>query len=95
MPTMKRRLLAAATAVAFGFSVPAVGEDLLQIYREAQRNDPAIAAAKATWTATQEKLPQAEAGLLPSVSLSAAANYNNYDATIRSDPRIDINRNFG
>lgn len=95
MPTMKRRLFAAATAVALGFSVPAVAEDLLQIYREAQRNDPAIAAAKATWTATQEKLPQAEAGLLPSVSLSAAANYNNYDATIRSDPRIDINRNYG
>ena len=57
--------------------------------------DPAIAAAKATWTAAQEKLPQAEAGLLPSVSLTGAANYNNYDATIRSDPRVDINRSYG
>jgi outer membrane protein len=77
------------------YAGPAAADDLLQIYRDAQMNDPAIAAAKAAWTASQEKLPQAEAGLLPSVSLAGAANYNNYDATIRSDPKVDINRSFG
>jgi outer membrane protein len=95
---MKRRLLTLVAPLGIVLAVlagPAAGEDLLQIYREAQKFDPAIAAAKATWTAAQEKLPQAEAGLLPSVSLTGAANYNNYDATIRSDPRVDINRSYG
>jgi outer membrane protein len=95
---MKQRLLALAVSVALGLALPAgsaAGEDLMQIYREAQRNDPAIAAAKAQWEATQEKLPQARAGLLPSASLAANANYNNYDATIKSDPRVDITRSFG
>ena len=95
---MNRRLLALAAPLVLGlaaFAGPAAGEDLLQIYREAQRSDPAIAAAKATWEATQEKLPQAKAGLLPSASVSGSASYNNYDATIRTDPRVDFNRNFG
>ena len=95
---MKRRLrsiaLPAALCAALTAS-PAAGEDLLQIYREAQKHDPAIAAAMATWTAAQEKLPQAQAGLLPQALLSANANYNSYDATIKTDPNIDLNRNFG
>ena len=95
---MKRRLFALAIPVAVGLAVlagPAAGEDLMQIYQEAVRNDPAIAAAKATWEAAQEKLPQARAVLLPQASLSANANLNNYDATIKSDPQVDFNRNFG
>ena len=73
MPTIKHRLLA-LVPVAFGLLLlarSAAGEDLLQIYRDAQRNDPAIAAAKASWDATQEALPQARAGLLPNASASA------------------------
>jgi len=95
---MRRRLLALAVPAGFGLALlagSAAGEDLMQIYNEAQRNDPAIAAAKASWEAAQEKLPQANAGLLPSASVSGAANYNNYAATIRSDPHVDVNRNFG
>jgi outer membrane protein len=95
---MKRRLRNLAVPVGFGFAVlagPSAGEDLMQIYREAQRNDPAIAAANAAWVASQEKLPQARAGLLPSASLSASANYNNFDLTIKTDPRQELNRNFG
>jgi outer membrane protein len=94
---MKPQPLVLALAVALGLCAVAVGagaEDLLQIYREAQQNDPAIAAAKAQWVATQERLPQARAGLLPSASLSGSANVNNYDATIKSDPAIDVGRNF-
>jgi outer membrane protein len=95
---MKRCLLALAIPVAIGLAVlagPAAGEDLMQIYREAQKSDPAIAAAKAAWEASQEKLPQARAGLLPNASLSATGSLNNYDATIKSDPPFDFNRNFG
>jgi outer membrane protein len=95
---MNRHLLALAIPMALGlaaFAGPVAGEDLLQIYREAQQNDPAIAAAKFTWDAAQEKLPQARAGLLPSASLGGTANYNNYDATIKEEPRIDFTRNFG
>jgi hypothetical protein len=44
---------------------PAAGEDLLQIYREALVADPTLGAARSTYTATQEQLPQARAGLLP------------------------------
>ncbi|MEO8303653.1 MAG: TolC family outer membrane protein [Betaproteobacteria bacterium] len=91
---MNRFLFAAALGLA-AVAGPAAGEDLLQIYREAQRNDPTIAAAKFAWEAAQEKLPQARAGLLPNASLSGAANYNNYDATIKADPQVDFNRNFG
>jgi len=94
---MKRRppAFALSVAIAFAFAaLPAAGEDLLQVYREAQRNDPAIAAAKAGWDATQERAPQARAGLLPNVSASGNANLTNFDATIKSDPQVDINRNF-
>ena len=82
--------LAALLAVA-----PARGEDLLQVYREAQQNDPTLAAARASWSATQERVPQARSGLLPLVSAAGQANASSYDASIRSDPRTDINRSFG
>jgi outer membrane protein len=74
---------------------PAAGEDLMQIYREAQRNDPALAAARANWEATQERVPQARAGLLPNVTLSASANANYFGTNIDSDPRVSVNRSFG
>jgi outer membrane protein len=93
---MKRSVpaLVAGLGLVFALARPAFAEDLLQIYREAVKNDPAIAAAKASWDATQEKAPQARAGLLPNVSASANASVNNYDATIKTDPQQDINRNF-
>jgi len=94
---MIRRPLALAVYLALALgaaALPAAGEDLMQIYREAQRADPGIAAAQANWTATQEKAPQALAGLLPNVSAAGIGNLNNYDATIKSDPAVDITRNF-
>ena len=87
-------VLAAMIAASSGAGIVS-GEDLLQIYREAQQNDPTIAAARAQWEATQERVPQARSALLPSVSAQGAANVNNYDATVRTDPRTDVNRNFG
>ncbi len=95
---MKRRPLAPAATLALILALaalPAAGEDLLQIYRDAQQADPALAAAKYNWSATQEKAPQARAGLLPNVAATANGSLYNYDATIKSDPQVDINRNFG
>jgi outer membrane protein len=98
MPSFLRPFaLALALAAAASLpAVPAYGEDLLQIYRDARINDPALAAAQSSWQATQERLPQARSFLLPNVSASAAASANLYDASVHSDPRIDINgRGFG
>jgi len=83
-------LALAATIAAGG----AAGEDLLQIYRDAQKSDPQLASARASWEATQEKMPQARAGLLPNVSATGAANYNNYDFHAQTDPATDFNRNY-
>ena len=94
---MKPSSLFVAVSVALGLAAAAAGasaEDLMQIYREAQQNDPAIAAAKSQWLATQERMPQAKAGLLPSASLSGQANFNTFDSTVRSDPAVDVNRDY-
>src|SRR5690242_13540871 len=93
---MIRNVLATASAVAaLIVSAPSAAEDLMQIYREAHQNDPAIAAARANWEATQERVPQARAGLLPNVALSASANANYFGTNLDSDPHVGINRNFG
>jgi len=72
----------------------ASGEDLLQVYREAQKSDPAIAAARSQWEATQERVPQARSALLPQLSASGQANINNYDATIDSRPKNSFSANY-
>jgi outer membrane protein len=55
---------------------PAAAEDLMQVYREAQRNDPSLAAARSNWLATQERVPQARSALLPNVSAGGTAYLN-------------------
>jgi outer membrane protein len=92
-PQGRRALLPLALAALLA-AHGAAGEDLLQIYREAQKSDPQLAAARAGWEATQEKVPQARAGLLPSVSATGAANINNYDFSAKTDPQTDFNRNY-
>jgi outer membrane protein len=69
----------AALAATLVLALPAHADDLLTIYHDAQQNDPALASARAIWQATQEKLPQARAGLLPNVAASASGNVNRYD----------------
>ena len=94
---MKRRALALAIPFALGLataSLTAAGEDLMDIYREAQQNDPAIAAARANWQATQERVPQARSALLPNVALSGSADLTRFDQTIHTDPNIDVGRDF-
>ena len=56
---------------------------------------PALAAAKAQWIATQERVPQAlRRAAAQRRRSTAASTRNNYDATIKSDPPTDVNRNF-
>jgi outer membrane protein len=87
--------VAACLVVALAAPAACNAEDLMQIYREAQRNDPAIAAARANWEATQERVPQARAGLLPNVSASASANANYFGTGLDTDPHVSVNRGFG
>ena len=64
---MNKSLLAVLIGTLFATS--AAADDLLQLYREARQTDPTLASAKAAWQATQEKVPQAQAGLLPTVAV--------------------------
>jgi outer membrane protein len=70
-------------------------EDLVQIYREAQQNDPTLAAARANWTATQERVPQARSQLLPSVSAAGTVNANEGRSTTYGDPRFVSSNVYG
>ena len=94
MKRLPTAALACAVAVLVGSRI-AAAEDLMDVYREAQRNDPTVAAARANWEATQERVPQARAGLLPNVTLSASTNANYFGTNLDSDPHVSVNRNFG
>ncbi|MDD2743602.1 MAG: TolC family outer membrane protein [Rhodocyclaceae bacterium] len=50
--------------------------DLMQVYRDAIENDPTFSAARSALTAGREKIPQARAGLLPTVNLSGNSVWN-------------------
>ena len=55
-----------------------VRNDLLTLYREALSNDAVLASARALQLATQERVPQARAALLPNIGASARYDYNLY-----------------
>lgn len=77
---VKTALLGCALAV---FAPTVLAENLLQIYQAAEQQDPVFAAAQATHKASQEKLPQGRAGLLPNVSVAANTIYNEVDIQYR------------
>lgn len=81
---MPRRSSVSLTLALLCASVPAAAADLLEIYRLALASDPVYSAARASWTAAQEKLPQGLAGLLPQASLSASSQYNDRDLRFRN-----------
>lgn len=60
-----------------------VAADLLNIYRAALDSDPVYSAARSSWTAAQEKLPQGRAGLLPQATFSASTQHNDRDLNFR------------
>jgi outer membrane protein len=92
---MKTWMRAAAAVALACIAAAAQAEDLLQVYREAQKQDPAIAAARSQWEATQERVPQARAGLLPSVSAQGQANLNYYEANFATSPKTNVSQNYG
>jgi outer membrane protein/protease secretion system outer membrane protein len=61
------------------FCASASALDLLEAYDAAQLGDATIQAARAQVAANRERLPQAQAGLLPSVGLSASRAHNQLD----------------
>lgn len=64
-------------------AVPAGAEDLLQVYRDAQRYDAVYSGARYTLEATRERIPQARSLLLP--SLNATANINKQRIDVETD----------
>ncbi|MGA7799756.1 MAG: TolC family outer membrane protein [Gammaproteobacteria bacterium] len=65
---------------------PAHAEDLLQVYDQAQQSDPVLKQAAATRQAALEARPQARAGLLPNLDLSANYTRNVQDIKSSSNP---------
>lgn len=72
----------------------ASGADLLDIYRQAQVSDAQYAAARAVWSAGQEKLPQGLAGLLPSASVSASTQQNDRELRFRNPGSAPSNAQY-
>ena len=80
-------LIPAALSMALGCGgVQAM--DLVQAYRDALANDAVVASARAQLDATRERVPQAQAGLLPVVNGSAVVNRQMVDTNLA--PRRDF-----
>ena len=75
-------LLSAALSTCFACT-PAVhaADDLMAVARAALANDAQYQSARAQSLATSEKLPQARAGLLPSLTVSGTTQWN--DVTVK------------
>ncbi len=61
---------------------PLHAADLMQVYRDAQDNDPTFAAARSVLEAGREKAPQGRSGLLPSLSLSGNTTWNETEISL-------------
>lgn len=58
--------------------------DLMQVYREAQDNDPTFEMARGTLDAGREKLPQGRAGLLPMLQVSGNSTWNDNEMSFHN-----------
>lgn len=81
---MHRAIIRLMATVAACASIPAGAADLVNIYQLARDSDPVYSAARASWRAAQEKLPQGLAGLLPQATLSGSTQYNDRDLQFRN-----------
>ena len=71
-------------------------EDLLAVARAALANDAQFQSARAQREATSEKLPQARAGLLPSLTLNGTTQWNDVEISKPVDRSTQYNsHNFG
>ncbi len=80
-----------ALALALALAGPASAADLLNIYRDAQVSDPVYQAARAQFQATSERLPQARAGYLPTVTGSASIFRNHSERDGAADRDYSTN----
>jgi outer membrane protein len=90
VPSIRRFLLTEVLLFGLagsGAAFPAAAEDLLQVYREAQRADAAYAAAKHALDAGREKDNQGLALLLPNLNLTGSASRTRVEVDSR-DPLI-------
>lgn len=69
---MKKSFILSCALIGLMGSSLSFGADLMQIYQDAQTNDPAFAAARAAYQAGKESVEQGRAFLLPQVSASAS-----------------------
>ena len=72
---MKSKFLIALTAF---FSISAFADSLLDIYNDALENDPQFKSAEYSYLSGKEIKVQGRAGLLPSITLNAQTNWNEY-----------------
>ncbi len=68
-----------------------VRNDLLTLYREALASDAVLASARALQVATQERVPQARAALLPNLGANARYDYNLYRSSTSGFPTVSSN----
>ena len=71
-------------------SLGAAAEDLVQVYRDAQRYDAVYAAARHTLEAGRERLPQGRALILPTLNLTGNATRSRTESESR-DPAVQPN----
>ena len=91
---MRIRTLALAATALFATQPlfqSAMAADLMDVYREALARDPVFASARASYEAAREALPQARAGILPTINLAASANRNHRETD--GIPKMDYNTN--
>src|SRR3954469_2164846 len=78
-------LLGALSAALASLSLPATAEDLMQVYRDAQKYDAVFSSARRSLEAGRERLPQGRALLLPTLNLTANATHQRVNSEAR-DP---------
>ena len=96
--TLQFRLTSAFLFALFSLpaSFPAGAEDLLQVYRDAQRYDAVYTGARYALEATRERIPQARALLLPTLNASANATQQRVEVDSESpDPAGSFTRSPG
>src|SRR6267142_5239021 len=73
-PSIRRcRFIRSWAFILAAAAFPAAAEDLLQVYRDAQRYDAVYGAARFSLEAGRERIPQGRALLLPTLNLTANA----------------------
>lgn len=78
---MKKNLHLIALLLALPVTSTGATMDFVQAFEQAQKDDPQILAAEFQYQATQQKIPQARAALLPNVSLDVFKGKHDTEST--------------